>query len=326
MSEVYGEGVSTEFAGKPYPWNKCQSDAVCDVVSDVLLMPEVCRDLASLDDVKEMLSYRHGHEHSDIDAAIEVLRQSGLLWIDSCTVDERMPEWVRHREGFAWKQARSHARSKARAKLSAIEAVIAELDLYLGSCAIQDSGAAPDSCAPVVQGKPDPGSLWLCVVALQDYYDGTGIPGRKAWVEMTPPDRHLRKSHAGSEAEGIAQAAEDFRNLLVKEQSALAAADNASKTHVANVLLDHAKQWVNRPSRDGGPTEAQCRFVQLLIRAGGRKRPADMNTEGSFDYVDPRDAFRKLVKRIEERLIKTEQVWRIVAEDRGEIAIVKFVP
>ena len=86
--------------------------------------------------------------------------------------------------------------------------------------------------------------------------------------------------------------------------------------------VSEAAAWLNLPAKRGGPaTDKQATFVRVLVDAGGRLTPADLNAATEADYEDPVKGCRQMANRINERVEERER-WSIDPSDRACVVIV----
>ncbi|TWU16940.1 hypothetical protein [Allorhodopirellula heiligendammensis] len=98
--------------------------------------------------------------------------------------------------------------------------------------------------------------------------------------------------------------------------------ESPSGAAISRNLLDSITNWLQLPQKDKGPTKDQGKLVKFLIESGGRAKAANISTGCGFDWEDPRDGCRKMIKRLRTRLMQIEQDWDVLPEDRGEVALV----
>ena len=86
--------------------------------------------------------------------------------------------------------------------------------------------------------------------------------------------------------------------------------------------LNLARAWIEKPRKQGGPTDPQKRFIEAIVNAGGSVSHTDIETAGGFDWDDNRKGASSMAKRINETLLEHKERWRLIPEDNGKCLIV----
>jgi hypothetical protein len=87
--------------------------------------------------------------------------------------------------------------------------------------------------------------------------------------------------------------------------------------------LNLARTWIEKPRKQGGPTDSQKRFIEAVVDKGGSSSHADICTLGKFDaWEDVRKCASSMAKRINERLLTQKELWSLIPEDNGKCLIV----
>jgi hypothetical protein len=91
-----------------------------------------------------------------------------------------------------------------------------------------------------------------------------------------------------------------------------------------NDPLVAARRWIALPSTEGGPSVQQRDVVSWLVESGGHMTHADINFKGEYRWQDIRKGASNLASRINKKLEKNCESWRVVPEDKSGCTIVSI--